>query len=185
MSDWLGWSTDKAYSMEIPDKSQANQSVDAQKFKTRFRNLIILTWTCPPVVGLSFLLYIRMFNSEQMLDILTSPLENVFIFGSLFFAVWYFNYFIQPVVKMLATGDSTFSEEAGRTMRSFPLHFWAIFLIYLLIAPSTVIISAEMYSDFVASPVDWFRIHLVALIVSIIVGLPIFFLIRKEFFDGH
>ena len=66
-------------------------------------------------------------------------------------------------------------------MRRFPFYFWTIFLIYLLVAPSTVIISAEIYSDFVAFPVDWFRIHLVALIVSIIVGLPIFFLILDLF----
>ena len=167
--------------MGKPDKHQANQSVDAQTFQTRFRNLIILAWTCPPVVGLSFLLYIRMFSSEQMLAILTSPLESIFIFGSLFLSVWYFNRFIQPVIRMLATGDSTFSKEAERTMRRFPFNFWTIFLIYLLLAPSTVIISAEIHSDFVAFPVDWFRIHLVALIVSIIVGLPIFFLILDLF----
>ena len=167
--------------MGKPDKHQANQSVDAQTFQTRFRNLIILAWTCPPVVGLSFLLYIRMFSSDQMLEILTSPLENIFVFGSLFLSVWYFNRFIQPVIRMLATGDSTFSKEAARTMRRFPFYFWTIFLIYLLVAPSTVIISAEIHSDFVAFPVDWFRIHLVALIVSIIVGLPIFFLILDLF----
>jgi diguanylate cyclase (GGDEF)-like protein/PAS domain S-box-containing protein len=167
--------------MGKPAKLLANQSVDAHKFKTRFRNLIILAWTCPPVVGLSFLLYIRMFSIEQMREILTSPIENVFVFGSLFLAVWYFNYFIQPVVKMLATGDSDFSEQAARTMQRFPLYFWTIFLIYLLVAPSTVILSAEIYSDFLATPIDWFRIHLVALIVSIIVGLPIFFLILDLF----
>ncbi len=167
--------------MGNPDKYATNHSVDAHGFQTRFRNLIILAWTCPPVVGLSFLLYIRMFSSDQMSEILTSPLENVFVFGSLFFAVWYFNRFIQPVVKMLATGDSTYSEEAASTMQRFPFNFWSIFLVYLLVAPSTVIISAEIYSDFVASPIDWFRIHLVALIVSIIVGLPIFFLILDLF----
>jgi signal transduction histidine kinase len=56
-----------------------------------------------------------------------------------------------------------------------------VFLVYLLIAPVTVIYSAETFSDFVARPVDWFRINLVALIVSIIVGLPIFFLLQDLF----
>ncbi|MDX2478188.1 MAG: hypothetical protein QNL05_12585, partial [Gammaproteobacteria bacterium] len=153
----------------------------ASSFQTRFRNLALLAWICPPVVGLSFLLYIRMFNSEQMLAILMSPLENVFVFGALILAVWYFTSYIQPVVKMLATGDSKLSSQAEKAMRNFPLHFWSIFLIYLLIAPTTVIISAQLYSGFIPSPVDWFRIHLVALIVSIIVGLPIFFLILDLF----
>jgi signal transduction histidine kinase len=60
-------------------------------------------------------------------------------------------------------------------MRMYPLHFWSLFLLYLVTAPASVILSAEYFTDFVAQPVDWFRIHLVALIVSIIVGLPIFF----------
>ena len=44
-----------------------------------------------------------------------------------------------------------------------------------------MILSAEYSTDFIAQPVDWFRIHLVALIVSIIVGLPNFFLILDLF----
>ncbi|MGW8229378.1 MAG: hypothetical protein ACWGOW_10775, partial [Gammaproteobacteria bacterium] len=66
-------------------------------------------------------------------------------------------------------------------MRRFSLHYWGLFLVYLLLAPASVIISAQIYTDYVAQPVDWFRIHLVALIVSIIVGLPIFFLILDLF----
>jgi signal transduction histidine kinase len=66
-------------------------------------------------------------------------------------------------------------------MRRFPLYFWSIFLVYLALAPGSVILSAEYYTDYVAEPVDWFRIHLVALIVSIVVGLPIFFLILDLF----
>ena len=166
--------------MEKLTKLQMNQAA-ARSFKSRFRNLILLAWTGPPIVGLSFLLYIRMFNGEQMRGILLSPLENTFIFGSLILAVWYFNLYIQPVVQWLTTADNKLSVQATNTMRRFPLYFWSIFLFYLLLAPTTVILSAELYTDFVASPVDWFRIHLVALIVSIIVGLPIFFLILDLF----
>jgi diguanylate cyclase (GGDEF)-like protein/PAS domain S-box-containing protein len=161
-----------------------NQMVDmtsADTFRKRFRNLIIAAWVGPPIVGLSFLLYIRMFTMDQMLGILMAPLENIFIIGSLILAVLYFNHFIQPVVDMLKTQDHSGTRLAVDRMRLFPLHFWLIFLIYLLVAPSTVIIAAEWHTDFVATPIDWFRIHLVALIVSIIVGLPIFFRILDEF----
>jgi diguanylate cyclase (GGDEF)-like protein/PAS domain S-box-containing protein len=167
--------------MRNSDKPPTKDLIAADSFKAKFRNLIIMTWTGPPVVGLSFLLYIDMFNSEQMLGILMSPLESLFIIGSLVFAVSYFSRFIQPIIKTLTTDDGEISEQAESRMRRFPLHFWSIFLFYLLVAPSTVIISAELYTDFVASPIDWFRIHLVALIVSIIVGLPIFFLILDLF----
>jgi diguanylate cyclase (GGDEF)-like protein/PAS domain S-box-containing protein len=42
-------------------------------------------------------------------------------------------------------------------------------------------VAAELYTGYQPTAVDWFRIHLVALIVSIIVGLPIFFLILDLF----
>lgn len=167
--------------MQSPDIKQINPLMSSKSFMTRFRNLIILAWTGPPVVGLSFLLYIRMFSGEQMLGIMKSPLESIFIIASLILAVLFFNYFTRPICQILETENFSDSEIAVKRMRLFPLVFWSIFLLYLVIAPSTVIISAEIYTDFVASPVDWFRIHLVALIVSIIVGLPIFFLILDLF----
>jgi len=122
-----------------------------------------------------------MFSVEQMLGIMKSPLESIFIVGSLISAVWFFIHFVKPIVQILKIKNFTDSDAAVNRMRQFPMVFWSIFLIYLLIAPSTVIVSAEMYTDFVASPIDWFRIHLVALIVSIIVGLPIFFLFLDLF----
>ena len=56
-----------------------------------------------------------------------------------------------------------------------------MFLVYLIAAPFSVIWAAEIYTDFHAKPVDYFRIELVALIVSIIVGLPIFFMMFDLF----
>ncbi len=167
--------------MQKPGSDQTNELISAHSFQKHFRNLIILTWTVPPVVGFAFLLYIRMFSGDQVVGILLTPLENIFIVGSLLSAIWYFNRYIQPVVQFLETGDSKLTDNAMKVMRCFPLHFWSIFLIYLVVAPSTVIISAEWNTDFVALPVDWFRIHLIALIVSIIVGLPIFFLLLDLF----
>ena len=150
-------------------------SISRHEFERRFRNLIILAWILPPIIGLSFLLFIRMFSLDQMADVLTSPLEPTFILGSLVAAVIYFSHFIKPIGQYLEEATEAWSEQSLRRLRAFPFHFWGVFLLYLLVAPSTVILSAEFYSDFAASPVDWFRIHLVALIVSIIVGLPIFF----------
>ena len=66
-------------------------------------------------------------------------------------------------------------------MQRFAFHFWLFFLTYLLIAAAVTITSAELYTDFAPQPVDWFRINLVALIVSIIVGLPLFFTIFDLF----
>ncbi|MDT8383770.1 MAG: EAL domain-containing protein [Gammaproteobacteria bacterium] len=149
------------------------------QFLSRFRRLIILAWTIPAVFGLSFLLYIQMFTLEQMAEVMSSPIEPVFIVASLVFALWYFQRYVSVVAEYVGAADSQQRESLAAAalarVRRFPLHFWGFFLFYLLVAPITVIYSAELYSDFVARPQDWFRINLVALTVSIIVGLPIFF----------
>ena len=150
-------------------------------FRRRFMSLVVLAWTVPPVFGLGFLLFIEMFSPAQMLTILTTPLEPVFIVTTLLVALVYFDHLAQPVVQALA-GDIDSGHELVRGwLQRFPLHFWGMFLGYLLLAPASVIVAAELYTDYRAVPLDWFRIHLVALIVSIIVGLPIFFALYDLF----
>jgi len=150
-------------------------------FVRRFRFLILLAWLIPPVFGMSFLLFIGMFDPQQMLRILIAPLELVFAIGWLLFALWYFSRFARPVAAYLERPDGHSAELALARVRAFPRHFWGLFLSYLLLAPASIIFSAEMHTNFVASGGDWFLIHLVALIVSIIVGLPIFFAVFDLF----
>ena len=155
--------------------------LQAAEFRRRFFNLILLTWTIPPVFGLLFIIFIRILSPEQLIGILFTPLEPLYILGWLAFALWYFPRYVRPISAWLDDPDKVDVTTVLETMRRFSLHYWGIFLIYLLLAPASVIISAEIYTDYIAQPIDWFRIHLVALIVSIIVGLPIFFLILDLF----
>lgn len=155
--------------------------ITAEQFRKQFLILIALTWLAPPIVGLSFLVYIQMFSGDQMIDILTSPIEPVFCVLSVLLALGYFNHFSRPVLDYLSSPDEHKSDLVLKRLRSFPVHYWAIFMVYLILAPITVVYSAELYSSYRATPVDWFRINLVALIVSIIVGLPIFFSILDLF----
>ncbi|WP_455375021.1 sensor histidine kinase [Kaarinaea lacus] len=155
--------------------------ISSQQFKKRFLTLIVLTWVVPPVLGLSFLVYIQMFSGSQMLDILTSPIEPVFCLAAILIALWYFNRYASPVYRYLEQPSENDADELLNCLKKFPFHYWSIFTIYLVLAPITVIYSAELFSDYHATPIDWFRINLVALIVSIIVGLPIFFLILDLF----
>lgn len=150
-------------------------------FLRRFLFLIAMTWNIPPVFGLGLLMYIGMFTSEQMLTILSTPLEPLFIILSMAFAIGYFWRFAQPVCAFLRNRSPGNTSAAVGRIRRFPLDFWLVFLVYLIVAPSTVIGSAELYAGFQPQAFDWFRIHLVALIVSIIVGLPIFFMVLDLF----
>lgn len=157
--------------------------IDTLSFSRRYYRLILLAWTVPAIFGLSFLVYIRMFSIDQMLAILTTPLEPLFVIIWVGFALWYFQGFAKPIramLEMASPGPAEFDAALLR-MRRFPFNFWSLFLVYLIMAPSSVILAATLHTDFSASHEDWFRIHLVALIVSIIVGLPIFFRILDLF----
>ncbi len=153
----------------------------ADYFRRKFVHLIILSWVGPPVFGLSFLLFIEIFTSAQILVILTTPLMPIFALATLFFAVAYFDYYARPMVAWLRQPDAQLEDKVRHRFSQFPLHFWFMFLLYLFVAPAITILSGELYTDYIAQPLDWFRIHLVALIVSIIVGLPVFFLIFDLF----
>jgi len=156
-------------------------ALTATEFRRRFRWLIFHTWNIPPVFGLGFILLIGVLTPTQIFGILTTPLEPAYILGWLAFAVWFLPRTMQPLADWLDNKPGSSPEQAVRAVRRFPLIFWTTFLIYLVIAPASVIVAAEIYTGFVATPYDWFRIELVALIVSIIVGLPIFFLIFDLF----
>ena len=155
--------------------------VSLKEFRRKFLTYILLTWIVPAIFGMAFLLYIDMFTLEQLWLIQTKPLEPFFVTVTVCFTFWHFRRFMQPICAYLEDPDSNDPKLALECMRVFPTHYWGLFLLYLLLAPVVVIISSEMYTDFIAQPGDWFRINLVALIVSIIVGLPIFFLILDLF----
>ena len=153
----------------------SESNLSAAEFRRRFRWLILYTWSIPPVFGLGFIVLIGVLTPAQILGILTTPLEPAYILGWLAFAMWFLLRQVRPVAAWLDRKPSSSPQAALAAVRRFPLLYWATFLVYLAIAPASVIFAAELYTDFVAAPVDWFRIELVALIVSIIVGLPIFF----------
>ncbi len=146
----------------------------AQQFQSHFLRLIAISWLLPPMVGFSFLLYIEVFSFDQLVSMMSTPLKPLFLIGSVVFALLYFKNFSKSLSAYLTLADEKNSVITERAIRRFPLHYWLVFVVYISMAPAAAIISLEMATDYVALPVDWFRIHLVALIVSIIVGLPVF-----------
>jgi PAS domain S-box-containing protein len=159
----------------------SDRTLSAAEFRRRFRWLIFHTWNIPPVFGLGFILLIGVLTPAQIAGILTTPLEPAYILGWLAFAVWFLPRQMRPLADWLDRQPGSSPEAALAAVRRFPLLFWTTFLVYLAIAPASVIVAAELYTGFVATPMDWFRIELVALIVSIVVGLPIFFLVFDLF----
>jgi len=148
-----------------------------KQFRNKFLTLIIATWGVPPIFGLSYLVYIQMFSIEQMIDIMLSPIEPFFIICALAISIIIFHRWCRPIMSCIDNATPENQIRAIHAIKIFPFLYWSIFVGYLVIAPITVIVSAELFSDFVATPIDWFRINLVSLVVSIVVGLPIFFMV--------
>ena len=150
-------------------------------FKRQFFILILLAWMVPAIFGLGYIVYIQLLSLEQMAVVMTQPLEPLFILVATSFALWYFWRYSRPLSSWLVDPLTVSPATIEARLNVFPQHFWGNFLAYLVVAPSTVVLSAELYTGFETRPVDWFRIHLVALVVAIIVGLPIFFRILDLF----
>lgn len=168
--------------LDVPESNKNDaEAISPSQFSARFTRLIFYAWAIPPVFGLSFLVWIHMFTPVQIRDILLSPLESVFILGNLALALWFFRRYAVVIRDFLQSPDEAGRQKVTKVIQRFPLAFWGVFLTFLALAPSSVMLSAEWFADYQSQPVDWFRIHLVAVIVSIVVGLPIFYMIFDLF----
>ncbi len=156
-------------------------SLSGAEFLKRFRWLVFHSWNIPAIFGLGFILLIGILTPAQLLGIMITPLEPAYIIVWLLFIMWFLPRKIQPVTDWLNNKPGSSHEKAYNAVKRFPLIYWAAFITYLILAPFSVVAAAHVYTDFVATPLALFRIELVALIVSIIVGLPIFFLMFDLF----
>ena len=148
-----------------------------EAFRRRYLWLMIFTWNLPALVGFAFILLIGVLTPSQVLGILSTPLEPAYIILWQIIGIGLLPYQMKPLTDWLARKPGSSPEAVLRAVRRFPLWYWGLFLLYLVVAAISVVVAADIYTDFEATPLALFRIELVALIVSIIVGLPIFFLI--------
>lgn len=114
-------------------------SMSVDTFKRNFNLLILLSWLVPPVFGLSFMVFIRIFSLEQMGAILTTPIEPVFTVVALLTAFVFLNRCVVPIQQYLESGDKSLGDAALESMRRFPLFYWGLFIGTLLLAPTSII----------------------------------------------
>ncbi len=141
----------------------------------------------PPLIGLSTLILIDTFTLQQMINVLSRPLKPLFLVVSFGVAFWYFYRYSRVWVNYLEAPHKSLQPQVINRIRHFSMHYWGMLLTFLLLSPVAMIMAAERYTDYIAEPIDWFQVHLVALIISIIVGIPIFIkifdLLGKTFND--
>lgn len=148
--------------------------IATNQFARQFHLLLFFAWALPPALGLTYLVLSELFSVTQMMDVLLSLPIVLFLVGSLIFTEWYFGRYIQPVLAYLTHRTPAGAAQTERQLRRFPPTFWLMFLSYALFAPALIMTSAQIHAGFEPLLVDWFRIHLVASAVTIIVGLPVF-----------
>ena len=81
--------------------SASRAGLDGAGFIRRFRWMIFYTWSVPPVFGLSFILLVDVLTPREILDILLTPLEPLYILGWLAFALWYLPRSMRPLAAWL------------------------------------------------------------------------------------
>ncbi|MFO7593108.1 MAG: EAL domain-containing protein [Pseudomonadota bacterium] len=150
--------------------------MSANKFLQQFLALVLLGWVLPPAFGMVFIALADILSFAEIQAIMSSLPMMIFVLGSTAFAGFYFYRFARPVIRYLVSGHDLSQPAALKQVKSFPLHFWGLFLLTLLLAPNAVMLSGQWLFSIQLDAIEWFRIHLVALTVSILVGLPLFFL---------
>src|SRR5690606_18788607 len=107
-----------------------------QNFHRRFRMLIAANWAIPPFFGLAFLVFVvDMFDVHELGHMLLAWPLPVYVVASQVLADVYFVRYVRPLRAFLAAPNSTHEAAAQDCARRFPLHFWASFVVYLLLAP--------------------------------------------------
>ncbi|MDH5784534.1 MAG: EAL domain-containing protein [Chromatiales bacterium] len=131
----------------------------------------------PPLFGLSFLVFLETFTFDEIARVVRGSGFGFLAVGTLLFALWYFNRFALPWLAYLRLPDQNNTERALIQLRRFAYHYWGLFTLTMGVRPTYMMLSAEhlLGSETVAA--DWFRVHLVLLLVFILFGLPFYILI--------
>ena len=153
----------------------------ATGFLHRYLTLVLMAWVVPPVLGMSFIVFLDILSLQEMLGIFTFPATLIFVLVTTLVAGFYLYRYAKPVLHYLAAPEPSLLPDVMHRLRFFPLHFWALFLLTLILAPNVVWLSADHLFGLSIDGRSWLHISLVALNVSILTGLPIFFLLLDLF----
>ena len=146
--------------------------------------LILLAWVVPPAVGMFFIVFTRILSLGEITRIFLSAPMLIFIVFTVVVSVGYFYRYVRPVLQWQRDPATEPSAQLLQRLRSFPLHFWGFFLLPLIVAPNLVLYLAEHSIGIEPGADAWLRIHLVALSVALLIGLPLFFLL-VDLFGRH
>lgn len=150
------------------------------------RVLLLILWCylLPPVFGLSYIKLSNLMTSGEIRAVVLSPLHSAYAAALIVGTFLYFRRYLRPVASALEASsaiDPAVLSDVDRRIQRFPGRFWGFFLAFLALAPNVVMLVAVLEGGMQPTWGVWIRLQLVAVIVSIIVGLPIFFLMLDRF----
>jgi len=152
-----------------------NNKEAARKFHRSFLILVAIAWTVPAGIGFSFFPIFEIYNGEQILNIILTPLILGYMLGVFAFVLFYFHIYIKPVTQWIEKPDPKNEDFVQHRLKSFYIHFWVLFMAYDLAGGTVTMISGEIYNIHSLAPIEIFRVYMIAVIAAIIPGLPIFF----------
>jgi signal transduction histidine kinase/ActR/RegA family two-component response regulator len=148
---------------------------------------MLAAYVAPPVIGLGFLVFVvQMISGEEIVRVMTNSMLPFYIVGTTGGAVLYFLWFLRPVSDFADEGGEL--DEALECMRRFSAHYWALYVLRHLIGAVALALSARSVLGLELSLDSWVRIAALAVMVSCLVGLPIYAYIMDFFaqtFRGH
>ena len=156
-------------------------SLSEKAFLKRYLILILLTVVFTRLAGIGFVAFTEVLTLAEIIAIFRMPGMVAFnILSILFFGVYFYLY-ARPISRWMVAPTTALGEIAMRRVRYFPWHFWGVFLLILLLAPSLVMWHAEQHAGIVFGAQQQLQIRLISLTVFILIGLPLFFLLLDLF----
>ncbi len=142
-------------------------------FNTRLTIAIGLAYIGPPILGLSFLVFItRVVTTSDVAQLMSGSILPYYIIGSTIVAVLFFRWFLRPVAR-LDGGDGD-PDEALTRMRSFLWTYWVCFIGRHFMGVVVVLTSSQSVLSKDANAGMWIRMLSLAVMLSCLFGLPAF-----------
>ncbi len=162
-------------------------TLDGKSFQLRLTVAIALGFFGTPAAGLAFLVGItNALSRDELLSLMGSSGLPYYIVGTALAAIAFFRWYLKPVAEF--ADESIGVDDATRRMRSFNWVFWILFTIRHLVGAGIFLEATRSVLGQSPESHDWIRMLSLALMLSSLMGLPVFLYIVDSFaatFQGN
>jgi signal transduction histidine kinase/ActR/RegA family two-component response regulator len=148
---------------------------------------ILVAYILPPVIGLSFLVFvIEMITGAQLVKVMSSSVLPFYVLGTTVGAFFYFRWFLRPLSRF--ADEEIELDEALKRMRRFSSHYWVLYVLRHLTGSIVLSLSARSVLGMEFSLDGWVQMAALGVMLSCLAGLPVYAYIMDLFaktFKAH